>query len=223
MKSSLFDNSENQSNEHRPFVLQNNHTLLINLDGEIQAKQGSMAAYQGNVDFQYHGGGASRMLKKFVTGENLRLMTCKGKGDLFLADNGAEVHVIDLENEELTVNGNNLLAFENSLSWDVSLIRSGVMGMVAGGLFNATIKGTGQAAITSWGMPIVLNVDEPTFVDVNCVIAWASSLSVEVKSSVKAGALIGRGSGEAFQMGFSGQGFVVVQPGEGPYALLAAK
>ena len=31
-----------------------------------------------------------------------------------------------------------------------------------------------------------------------------------------AGALIGRGSGEAFQLAFSGQGFVVVQASEGP-------
>ena len=30
-----------------------------------------------------------------------------------------------------------------------------------------------------------------------------------------AGAIIGRGSGEAFQLGFSGQGFVVVQASEG--------
>jgi hypothetical protein len=28
--------------------------------------------------------------------------------------------------------------------------------------------------------------------------------------------MLGRGSGEAFQIGFSGQGFVIVQPSENP-------
>ena len=33
---------------------------------------------------------------------------------------------------------------------------------------------------------------------------------------MKAGALIGRGSGEAVQLAFRGQGFVLVQASEGP-------
>ena len=223
MKSTLFNHTENNNSEQKRFVNQNAHTLLVNLNGEVYAKQGAMAAYQGNLDFEYHGGGVSRMFKKIVSGENLNLMKCKGQGDLFLADNGAEVHVVELENDELSINGTNLLAFESSLQWDVNIIRSGVMGMVAGGgLFNATVKGTGLAAVTSWGTPVVLQIDQPTFVDVNCAIAWSSNLKIDIKSTVKAGAFIGRGSGEAFQMAFSGQGFVVVQPGEGPYAMLAA-
>lgn len=220
MKSNLFNHTENQSSEQQKFVAQNNHTLLVNLDGEVYSKQGAMAAYQGDMDFSFTGGGVGRMLKKFVTGENLQFMKTSGKGDLFLADNGSEVFIVELENEELSVNGKNLLAFESSLEWDIKLIRAGAMGLVAGGLFNATVKGSGLAAVSSWGTPFVLQVDQPTYVDVNCVIAWSSALNVSVKSSFKAGALIGRGSGEAFQMAFSGQGFVVVQPGEGPQALV---
>lgn len=220
MQSTLFNHTEKQNQEQQKFVAQNNHTLLVNLDGEVYSKQGAMAAYQGEMDFSYTGGGVGRMLKKFVTGENLQFMKIAGKGDLFLADNGSEVHIIQLESEGLSINGKNLLAFESSLDWDIKLIKAGAMGLVAGGLFNATLQGTGLAAVSSWGTPFVLQVDQPTFVDVNCVIAWSSSLQVSVKSSFKAGALIGRGSGEAFQMAFSGQGFVVVQPGEGPQALV---
>ncbi len=223
MKSTLFQNKENTSQEHEHFVLQNPHMLLVNLDGEIYAKQGSMAAYQGAVDFSFHGGGVGKFLKKVVSGENIQLMKCAGKGDVFLADNGAEVHIIDIENEQLTTNSTNLLAFEAGLEWNINRIKSGVMGFVAGGgLFNITLTGTGKAAITSWGQPVVLQIDQPTFVDVNCVIAWSTSLTATVTSSLKAGAFIGRGSGEAFQMKFEGTGFVVVQPGEGPYAMLAA-
>lgn len=222
MQSTLFNHTENTKQEHETFVAQNPHMLLVNLNGEVYAKQGAMAAYQGNVDFEFHGGGMGRMLKKMVSGEDLQLMKCKGQGDVFLADNGAEVHVVDLANEQLTVSSQNLLAFESSLKWDINRIKSGVMGFVAGGLFNATLTGTGKAAITSWGQPVVLQVDQPTSVDVGCIIAWTSSLQVNIKTSFKAGALIGRGSGEALQMQFSGQGFVVVQPGEGPAAMIMA-
>lgn len=196
--------------------------LLVNLEPgkEVYARQGSMAAYQGDVDFEFHGGGVGRMFKKIVTGENLSLMKCVGNGDVFLASNGSEVHIVDLENEEISIKSHNLLAFEGSLEWDVKLIRAGVMGLVAGGLFNVTLKGSGLAAVSTWGTPVVLQVDQPTYVDVGCVIAWSTSLKVDIKSTLKAGALIGRGTGEAFQMAFEGQGFVVVQPGEGPLALL---
>lgn len=220
MKSAIFNHPEKNDQEHHKFVLQNNHTLLVNLDGEVYAKQGAMTAYQGEIDFSFTGGGVGRMLKKFVSGENLQFMKCRGKGDLFLADNGSEVHVIDLENEELSINGQNLLAFEDGLTWDIKVIRGGAMGVVAGGLFNATLAGSGQVAVSSWGTPFVLQIDQPTYVDVGCVIAWSAGLKVSIKSSLKAGALIGRGSGEAFQMGFTGQGFVIVQPGEGPMAML---
>lgn len=223
MKSTLFNQSENVQQESESFVLQNPHMLLVNLDGNVYAKQGSMAAYQGEIDFKFHGGGVGRWFKKALTGENLQLMEAVGKGDLFLADNGCEVHFINIENEQLTINSDNLLAFESGLKWDVGLIRAGAMGLVAGGLFNTTLTGVGKAALTSWGTPVVLQIDQPTFVDVNCVIAWSTSLKVSVHSTMKAGALIGRGSGEAFQMTFEGAGFVIVQPGEGFASMTAPR
>lgn len=216
MKSTIFTNNENTQQEHRAFVSQNLNTLLVNLNGTIYSKQGAMAAYQGNIDFSFEGGGVNKMFKKMVTGENLSFMKCSGQGDLFLADNGSQIHIVELEDEEMTINGPNLVAFESSLTWDIKMIKAGLMGFVAGGgLFNTTIEGSGLVAVSSWGNPFVIAVDQTTYVDINCVIAWSSALSVDVKSSFKAGALIGRGSGEAFQMAFSGQGFVVVQPGEG--------
>ena len=87
--------------------------------------------------------------------------------------------------------------------------------MMAGGVFNTTFTGTGTVAITSHGSPVVLNVDAPTYADIQAAIAWSSSLTTAVRRTAGAGAIIGRGSGEAFQLGFSGQGFVVVQASEG--------
>lgn len=222
MRGEILNLKENTSSEQSTFVTQNETMLLVNLDGDIYAKQGSMSAYQGDVDFEFHGGGMSKFFKKVLTGENLQLMKCSGKGDLFLANNGSAVHVIQLQNEQLTVSSENLLAFESGIEWNVNRIKSGVMGFVAGGLFNTTLTGSGNVALTSWGTPVVLKVDQPTFVDVNCIIAWSTSLQVNIKSTFKAGAMIGRGSGEAFQMAFSGDGFVIVQPGEGLARLTAS-
>jgi uncharacterized protein (AIM24 family) len=87
--------------------------------------------------------------------------------------------------------------------------------MLTGGLFNTTFTGTGALAVTAYGAPIVLNVDEPTFVDMQSVVLWSTSLQTTVRKTAKMGAVIGRGSGEAYQLGLTGQGFVVVQASEG--------
>jgi uncharacterized protein (AIM24 family) len=130
-----------------------------------------------------------------------------------MADDAAEVHVIDLEGDGLTVNGRNVLAFDPTLEWDVKRVEGA--SMLSGGLFNTVFTGTGQIAITSHGTPVVLAVDAPTYADVQSLVAWSSSLRSSLKRTATAGALIGRGSGEAYQMAFEGQGFVVVQASEG--------
>jgi uncharacterized protein (AIM24 family) len=46
-------------------------------------------------------------------------------------------------------------------------------------------------------------------------VCWSANLQPQIKNDFKMGSLIGRGSGESFQLGFHGPGFVVVQPSEG--------
>ena len=196
------------------FALQNSRMLRVALDGEVMARQGSMVAFQGEVDFEYQGsGGIGRMLKKAVTGEGVPLMRCRGKGDVFFANYAAEIHLLRLEGDALSVNGFSILAFEPTLSWDIRRIEGA--SMFAGGLYNTVLEGTGWAAITSHGTPVVLQTDAPTYVDAQAAIAWSASLKTSIHRTVKAGALVGRGSGEAVQLGFAGSGFVVVQASEG--------
>jgi uncharacterized protein (AIM24 family) len=150
-------------------------------------------------------------------------MKVTGSGDVFLADYAAEVHVIYLENDSITLNGDNVLAFESTLEWDIKR-NKGIAGMAAQGLTNVVISGTGAVAITTYGTPVILDPSsQPTFCDPAAAVAWSTSLTTQVKktdSMMKS--MIGRGSGELFSMGFSGQGFVVVQPSEGaPWALAA--
>ncbi len=196
-------------------ALQNPRMLRVALDGEIMARQGAMVAYQGAIDFAFKGGGVAKFLKRAVTGEGVPLMTCTGRGDLFLADDASEIHVITLDGDSVTVNGRNVLAFETGLKWDIRRVEGA--SLFSGGLFNTVFTGHGRLAVTAFGTPVVLDATEaPTFVDVQSAIAWSSSLQTSIRRTATAGALIGRGSGEAFQLAFAGQGFVVVQASEGP-------
>lgn len=200
--------------ETRPIGNQNTKMLRVRLGEPFMARQGSMVAYQGNVDFAFEGGGASKFLKKALTGEGLPLMRCQGQGDVFLADRAHDVHLLNLTDAGLSVSGKNVLAFSASLDWNIERVRGA--GIVTGGLFNTTLRGTGWVALTTDGPPVVLNAAEaPTFADTNAVVAWSATLQTQLKTSFKAGALIGRGSGEAAQVGFHGPGFVIVQPSEG--------
>lgn len=199
------------------FTKQNERMLKVDLkgtSGHFYAKQGSMVAYQGNVDFDYEGsGGVGKFLKKALTSEGMRLMKVSGSGDVFLADQADEVFIVHLENESVTIGGNHVLAFESNLTWDIKRVEGA--SMLSGGLFNTTFTGTGALAITVHGTPVVLNVDVPTFVDMQAAVLWSTSLQSGIRKTAKASALIGRGSGEAYQLALSGQGFVVVQASEG--------
>ncbi|HEU4912952.1 MAG TPA: AIM24 family protein [Actinomycetes bacterium] len=216
MRSSLFSQEYLEAASPDGFGLQNSKMLKVALaGGTVMARQGAMVAYQGQVSFDYQSaGGIGKMLKKAVTGEGVDLMRVSGNGDVFFADLASDVHVIELDGSDgLSVNGVSVLAFEPTLQWDIKMI--GNAGMIGGGLFNTYFTGSGKLAITTKGTPVVLSVDAPTYVDTDAVVAWSASLQTSIHSSgFKPMAMLGRGSGEAFQLAFSGQGFVVVQPSE---------
>ena len=219
MQTTLAQFNETQSQD--AFALQNSKLLKIHLDQvTIQAKLGSMVAYQGDVTFEHSGaGGLGRMLKKAVSGEGTQLMRMSGTGEVFVADQAQDIHLIYLENDNITVNGPNLLAFDAGIDWDIHRLSGGTAGAMAGGLFNMTLSGTGWVAILSDGPPVLLNVAQaPTFADAQAAITWSSGVTVGLKTDFKMKNLIGRGSGESIQLAFSGQGWALVQPSEGRVA-----
>ena len=215
MQSTLGEFQETQSQQ--PFALQNSKLLKVSLNQvSIQARAGSMVAYQGDVVFEHAGsGGLSRMMKKAVSGEGTTLMKMSGGGEVFLAHTAQDIHLLYLENDAITVNGQNLLAFDAGIDWDIKRVE-GVSGMMGGGLFNMALTGTGWVAIVSDGPPVLLNTaDAPTFADPQAAITWASSVQTGIKTDIKLKNFIGKGSGESVQMSFSGAGWVLVQPSEG--------
>jgi uncharacterized protein (AIM24 family) len=216
MQTTLAGFREQESTES--FSLQNSKLLKVELNQvTIQAKLGSMVAYQGAVSFAHAGsGGMGRFMKKALTGEGTQLMKISGTGEVFLADQAQDVHLIHLDNDKITCNGRNVLAFDAGIDWDIEKVQ-GASGMMAGGgLFNMALSGTGWVAIISDGPPVLLNVaSAPTFADAQAAITWSSGVTQSVKTDVNLKTLIGKGSGESIQLAFAGQGWVLVQPSEG--------
>ncbi|MEE2992357.1 MAG: AIM24 family protein [Gemmatimonadota bacterium] len=203
------------------FELESSRMLEVNLSGMVWTKMGSMIAYDGMIKFTREGmleHGLGKLLKKTLSGEGVRLTKAEGNGHLFLADNGKKVTILDLRNESIFVNGNDLLAFQDSVKWDIKMMRK-ITGMMAGGLFNIKLVGTGLIAITTHYDPLTLKVtpEEPVITDPNATVAWSGHLMPEFRTDVSLKSFFGRGSGESIQMEFKGDGFVVVQPFEEVY------
>jgi len=204
-----------------PFELENPHLLEVNLKGRVWTKLGAMIGYVGQVKFTREGmfeHGVGKLVKKMLSGEGTKLMKMEGQGRVYLADKGKRVQVLALEEETIFVNGNDLLAFEDGVEWDIKMMRR-VAGLVAGGLFNVQLSGPGMAAITKHYDPVALRVrpGQPVYTDPNATVAWSGELHPDIKTDLSLKTFLGRGSKEAIQMKFDGQGWVVLQPFEEVY------
>ena len=213
--------SEQKERNEGLFELESNRILEINLNGDIWTKMGSMISYRGDVKFTREGileHGIGKFLKKAFTNEGTMLTKASGNGKVYLADQGKMITILELDNEAIFVNGNDLLAFEPAVSWDIKMLRK-VAGMMAGGLFNVKLEGRGMVAITSHYNPLTLRVTpgNPVCTDPNATVAWSGSLNPTIKTDISLKTFFGRGSGESIQMYFEGDGFVVVQPFEEVY------
>lgn len=200
------------------YELEHERLLEVNLNGTVWTKTGSMVAYRGNVKFEREGifeQGLGNFFKKAISGEGARLTKATGQGKVYLADSGKKITLLNLNNEALNVNGNDVLAFDPGLKFDLRMMRK-VAAMLSGGLFNIHVAGSGTVAITTHYDPITLRVtpDNPVFTDPNATVAWSGHLTPEFKTDVSLKTFLGRGSGESLQMAFTGDGVVVVQPYE---------
>ncbi|MGD9417368.1 MAG: AIM24 family protein [Verrucomicrobiota bacterium JB025] len=200
------------------FEKETERLLEVNLDGRVNTKMGSMVAYHGDIRFTREkmlDQGMGSLLKKAFTGEGMRITYADGRGKLYLADAGKKVSIIRLNGESIFVNGNDVLAFESTLQHKITMMKR-VAAMMAGGLFNIRLEGSGMLAITTHFEPRTLVVEpgRPVTTDPNATVAWSGNLQPQFKTDVSLRTILGRGSGESFQMHFEGSGFVVIQPYE---------
>ncbi|WP_017239990.1 TerD family protein [Streptomyces sp. SS] len=181
----------------------------------VLARQGSMVMYQGKVDFSYKSAGFAGRIVGNATGQEMQLMKCTGRGQVFLAEQGAHLHPIELQGDGICVSAESVLAFDESLQYEVRRIEG--HGIPGGALFTMQFQGTGTVVVKTHGVPVVLPVTPTTFADCNAVVAWSSASQVILSSQVRLrrNAYPGH-SGETVNLQFRGApgNFIVVQPYE---------
>ncbi|MFI6561735.1 TerD family protein [Streptomyces sp. NPDC050534] len=181
----------------------------------VLARQGSMVLYQGKVDFGYKGAGFAGRIVGNATGQEMQLMRCTGQGQVFLAESSTHLHPIELQGDAICVSAENVLAFDESLQYEVRRIEG--HGIPGGALFTMQFQGTGTIVVKTHGTPVVLPVTPTTFADCNAVVAWSAAAQVIVSSQVRMRRNAYPGdTGESVNLQFRAApgNFVVVQPYE---------
>ena len=201
------------------FRLESSRLLEIVLQNEkVLARAGSMVAYDGQMKFEkaiLGGEGLFGALKRRVGGEGFDLMTVTGAGNLYVAQNAAEILLVDLHDEKMFVESSSLLAFDEGMRSET--VFAGLRGASSGqGLFTTAISGTGTVAAISDGTAIALGVtpNEPLFVDPDAFVGYTGDAKQEFVFDVNWKTLVGRSSGESYQLKFTGNGVVYIQPSE---------
>ncbi|MEU3771618.1 AIM24 family protein [Streptomyces sp. NPDC032472] len=193
----------------------------------LYSQRGAMLAYRGDVSFTPSlaggQGGVLGMIGRRVANEQTPLMTVEGSGTVMFGHGGHHVQVINLTGETLYVEADRLLAFDGTLQQGTMFMGSqgGVMGMVRGqvtgqGLFTTTLKGHGSVAVMAHGGVIQLPItpNRPVHVDPQAYVAHFGDVRNKLSTALGWRDMVGRGSGEAFQLELSGQGAVFVQASE---------
>ncbi|MEU6866886.1 AIM24 family protein [Streptomyces sp. NPDC046876] len=193
----------------------------------LYSQRGAMLAYRGDVSFTPSltggQGGVLGMIGRRVANEQTPLMTVEGSGTVMFGHGGHHVQVINLTGETLYVEADRLLAFDGTLQQGTMFMGSqgGVMGMVRGqvtgqGLFTTTLKGHGSVAVMAHGGVIQLPItpNRPVHVDPQAYVAHHGDVRNKLSTALGWRDMVGRGSGEAFQLELSGQGAVFVQASE---------
>ncbi|MEV6393316.1 AIM24 family protein [Streptomyces sp. NPDC051907] len=191
------------------------------------SQRGAMLAYKGAVSFTPNmaggQGGLMSMIGRRVADEATPLMTVEGTGTVMFGHGGHHIQVVDLAGDTLYVEADRLLAFDGTLEQGTMFMGSqgGVMGMVRGqvtgqGLFTTTLKGHGAVAVMAHGGVIELPIapGRAVHVDPQAYVAHRGDVRNKLSTALGWRDMVGRGSGEAFQLELSGSGVVYVQASE---------
>jgi uncharacterized protein (AIM24 family) len=153
--------------------------------------------------------------KRAVTGEDLPLMTVRGRGEAWFAHEAQNCSVVQVgPGDEFTVNGRNVLCFDATPAYRIAAVKGA--GIAGGGLFNSVFTGQGRLGLVCEGSPLVIPMrsQDRVYVDTEAVVGWTAGLQTSLHRSRSIGSMLRGGSGEAVQLVLRGEGHVVVRPSE---------
>jgi uncharacterized protein (AIM24 family) len=151
----------------RTFTLHENGFLEINFARNVHVKRGTVSSYSGNLKFVAESG---------LLGTTAQtLVKAVGQGKIFVYERGRKTFLLDLNDEFIYVEGRNLLALEDSLTYRVEPIYDASYQRK---IDTVKIFGKGSLAISTSIEPLTMRVtrEYPLSISSNALVAWTGNL-----------------------------------------------
>jgi len=185
----------------RTFALHENGFLEIHLANSVYVKKGTVSSYSGNLKFTAESG---------LLGTTAQtLVKATGQGKIFVYEKGRKAFLLDLSEEFIYVEGSNLLALEDTLSYRVEPIYDSAYQRKIDTL---KIFGKGSLAISTNIEPLTLRVTRelPLSISSTALVAWTGSLiPTVVDDKLLENVMIENTGDGGFKIRFEGDGVVV--------------
>ncbi|HKR65832.1 MAG TPA: tetratricopeptide repeat protein, partial [Thermoanaerobaculia bacterium] len=151
----------------KTFTLHENGFLEINFARSVHVKRGTVSSYSGNLKFVAESG---------LLGTTAQtLVKAVGQGKIFVYEKGRKTFLLDLHDEFIYVEGSNLLALEDSLTYRVEPIYDASYQRK---IDVVKIFGKGSFAISTSIEPLTLRVtrEYPLSISSNALVAWTGNI-----------------------------------------------
>jgi uncharacterized protein (AIM24 family) len=185
----------------KTFTLHENGFLEINFARSVHVKRGTVSSYSGNLKFVAESG---------LLGTTAQtLIRAAGHGKIFLFEKGRKTFLLDLNEEFIYVEGRNLLALEDSLTYRIEPIYDSAYQKKIDTL---KIFGKGSLAISTAIEPLTLRVtrDYPLLISSNALVAWTGNLiPTVIDDQSLQDVMISSEEDAGFKIRFEGDGVVV--------------
>ncbi|HEY0158483.1 MAG TPA: tetratricopeptide repeat protein [Thermoanaerobaculia bacterium] len=185
----------------RTFTLHENGFLEINFARSVHCKRGTVSSYSGNLKFIAESG---------LLGTTAQtLVKAVGQGKIFVYEKGRKTFLLDLNDEFIYVEGSNLLALEDTLTYRVEPIYDASYQRK---IDTVKIFGKGSLAISTEIEPLTLRVtrEYPLSISSNALVAWTGNvIPTVVDDKSLENVMIESAVAGGFKIRFEGDGVVV--------------
>lgn len=184
----------------KTFALHENGFLEINFARSVHVKRGTVSSYSGNLKFIAESG---------LLGTTAQtLVKAAGQGKIFVYEKARKTFLLDLNDEFIYVEGRNLLALEDTLTYRVEPIYDA---SYQHKIDTVKIFGKGSLAISTSIEPLTLRVtrEYPLSISSEALVAWTGNLIPAVMDDKSLEDVMIVGGSAGFKIRFEGEGVVV--------------